>query len=128
MFPKTKTILRPFVPQGMLTNFHIIRGVFFSKDSKSLLRFVFRKNTLTTFLQRLQIVKQLYVISDKVDCPHTQHEVISFIELILSVPRDVEGCVVEAGSYKGGSAAKFSIAAKIAKRKLYVFDSFEDKI
>ena len=32
---------------------------------------------------------------------------------------------MEAGCFKGGSTAKFSIAAKIAGRRLYVFDSFQ---
>jgi len=50
---------------------------------------------------------------------------ISFIKTILSVPKHIDGCIVEAGSYKGGSAAKFSIAAKIANKRLILFDSFE---
>ena len=33
--------------------------------------------------------------------------------------------VVEAGCYRGGSTAKFSVMAKMAGRKLYVFDSFQ---
>lgn len=34
------------------------------------------------------------------------------------------GCIVEAGAYKGGSASKLSLAARLAGRRLYVFDSF----
>ena len=44
---------------------------------------------------------------------------------ILDAPSDVPGCVVEAGCFKGSSTAKFSIAAKLSNRQLYVFDSFE---
>ena len=40
-------------------------------------------------------------------------------------PALTEGCVVEAGADKGGSTAKFSIAARLANRELVVFDSFE---
>ena len=41
------------------------------------------------------------------------------------LPRSVRGCVVQAGCYKGGSAAKFSRGAKLAHRQLVLFDSFE---
>jgi O-methyltransferase len=37
----------------------------------------------------------------------------------------MEGVIVEAGCYKGGSTAKFSLAAAIANRKLFVIDSFQ---
>jgi O-methyltransferase len=43
---------------------------------------------------------------------------------ILSLPKSVNGCIVEAGCYKGGSTAKFSMAANLAGRSLVVFDSF----
>ena len=95
------------------------------KDAISLTAFLFKHNSKVSLNQKLSIIKQLYVISKAINCPHTQYEIISFIETILSIPQHIEGCVVEAGSYKGGSTAKFSIAAKIANRKLVVFDSFE---
>ena len=44
---------------------------------------------------------------------------------MLSIPKDSEGCIVEAGVYKGGSGAKFSIFAKLVGRRLILFDSFE---
>lgn len=74
---------------------------------------------------RLAIVKQYYVVSANVDCPHAPKEILSYVETILSLPPSVQGCVVEAGCFKGGSTAKFSLAAKIAGRQLVVFDSFE---
>ena len=67
----------------------------------------------------------MFKISYSVKCPHTEHEILSFIDAILSIPKSVRGCVIEAGCFKGGSTAKFSLAAKLAKRKLIVFDSFE---
>ncbi|MEJ2672957.1 MAG: TylF/MycF/NovP-related O-methyltransferase, partial [Deltaproteobacteria bacterium] len=36
-----------------------------------------------------------------------------------------KGCIAEAGVFKGGSSAKFSLAAKYAKRELILFDSFQ---
>jgi len=90
-----------------------------------LIRFILDVKSKVSLSKRIYIVKQMIVISSKVDCPHTQSEVLSFIKTVLALPRDVKGCIVEAGSYKGGSTAKFSIAANIANRQLIVFDSFE---
>src|SRR5206468_442984 len=53
-----------------------------------------------------------------------QTEMLSFIRTILTIPQEVEGCVVEAGCFKGGSTAKFSLAVEKVNRKLVVFDSF----
>ena len=44
---------------------------------------------------------------------------------ILNIPRSVEGCVVECGTYKGGSAANLSLVCALCHRELEIFDSFE---
>lgn len=44
---------------------------------------------------------------------------------IFETPPDIEGAVVECGTWKGGSAANMSLACKIAGRKLIIYDSFE---
>jgi O-methyltransferase len=59
-----------------------------------------------------------------IHCVHTHAEILEITNAILSMPSQVNGVVVEAGCFKGGSTAKLSIAAKFAKRKLVVFDSF----
>ena len=41
------------------------------------------------------------------------------------MPDTVEGCVVEAGAFKGASTAKISLFAAYRKRAVHVFDSFE---
>lgn len=43
---------------------------------------------------------------------------------ILKVPPQVEGCVVECGSFKGGSATNLSLVCELCNRKLEIFDSF----
>lgn len=43
---------------------------------------------------------------------------------ILNVPRSADGCIVECGSYKGGSTANLSLVAALSGRQLEVFDSF----
>jgi O-methyltransferase len=44
---------------------------------------------------------------------------------ILKVPRSLEGCVVECGSFKGGSATNLSLVCALCDRKLEIFDSFQ---
>lgn len=44
---------------------------------------------------------------------------------ILRVPPTVEGCVVECGSFKGGSAANLSLICALCNRNLEIFDSFQ---
>ncbi|MGB6691509.1 MAG: TylF/MycF/NovP-related O-methyltransferase [Terracidiphilus sp.] len=43
---------------------------------------------------------------------------------ILRVPKSVEGCVVECGSFKGGSATNLSLVCALCGRDLEIFDSF----
>lgn len=64
-------------------------------------------------------------IHKKIECPHNESHILSFINEMLSQGKTEKGCFVEAGAYKGGSTSKISIVAKKLKRKLFVFDSFE---
>ncbi len=119
---KLKVKIRKLLPNWCLFLYRTIRNY---KDVGSVIKFLFNKKYNISFSKRFFIIKRLYIISFKIDCPHNQFEMLSFIDSILSIPQNVTGCIVEAGSYKGGSTAKFSIAAKIANRKLIVFDSFQ---
>lgn len=77
-----------------------------------------------SYFKRVSLLWKFKLITKKVPCPHTQDEIITFVDAIFRIPPEEEGCIVEAGSYKGGSTSKFSLAAKIAGRELYIFDSF----
>lgn len=44
---------------------------------------------------------------------------------LLEIPPEVEGAVVECGTWKGGTAVNLSLICRIVKRKLLVYDSFE---
>jgi len=44
---------------------------------------------------------------------------------ILRVPKSIMGCVVECGSFKGGSATNLSLVCALCNRELYIFDSFQ---
>lgn len=94
-------------------------------DARAVLSFLVRPVGRTSLGQRFGLILRLYAISEAIPCPHTQTEMLAFIRRILALPSDLPGCVVEAGCYKGGSTAKFSLAARLAGRKLVVFDSFE---
>ena len=95
------------------------------EDLRAVLGFLRRPLPGVSLSQKLSVVRSLCRTTLAVECAHTEQEMISFIETILTTPRDVPGCVVEAGCCKGGSTAKFSLAARLAGRRLVVFDSFE---
>lgn len=44
---------------------------------------------------------------------------------IFETAPDVEGCAVECGTWKGGSAVNLSLVCKMTGRKLIIYDSFE---
>jgi O-methyltransferase len=78
-----------------------------------------------SFINRYRLVRQHYLISASIDSRHTTEEMLTFIREILAIPRNVRGCIVHAGSYKGSDSAKFSLAAQLAGRRLVVCDSFK---
>ena len=57
--------------------------------------------------------------------PHEDWHIMTFIDAILGVSSDQQGCIVEAGCFKGVSGAKFSLIARSLGRELHLFDSFE---
>ena len=99
--------------------------LFNPRDISSVLLFLLKSSPKASFRQRLRLIRRLYAISRAIDCRHAEHEIITFIETILSLPDRIEGFIVEAGCYRGGSTAKFSLAVKMVNRRLIVFDSFE---
>lgn len=44
---------------------------------------------------------------------------------ILETPPEVQGAVLECGSWQGGSSANLSLICRLTKRKLLVYDSFQ---
>lgn len=95
------------------------------RDLEAMVGFVARYQPELSFARRYALARRLRTISRAIDCPHTESEILAFVCSILALERSDAGCVVEAGCYKGGSTAKFSIAAEAAGRELVVFDSFE---
>ena len=95
------------------------------RDWASALRFVLRSDLPIPFAARLRYVVQIYSISARVWCAHTQREILEVATAILKTPRETDGVIVEAGCYKGGSTVKLSLVANLVNRRLVVFDSFE---
>jgi O-methyltransferase len=75
--------------------------------------------------ERRQLLARMHEVTANVPCPHNESHILSFMIEFLKLPADMEGVIVEAGCFKGGSTAKFSHAASLINRKLVVFDSFE---
>ncbi|HUC01346.1 MAG TPA: TylF/MycF/NovP-related O-methyltransferase [Candidatus Paceibacterota bacterium] len=105
---------------------YIYRKIYYApKDVPAAFGFIFHSTkSPTAFSARLSLVLQFYKISYYVDCPHTEHEMISIARQILALGDDVKGTIVEAGSFHGGSTAKLGLVAKLCDRQLDVFDSF----
>jgi|SRR5215470_11133384 len=122
-----KTTIKHIVPATIHNSvqrkyWNLIIGIDKARD---VIRFLCSDEIGVSYTTRLGIIKQYYVVSANVDCPHTPMEILSYVATILSLPKSISGCVVEAGCFKGGSGAKFSRAAKLADRELVLFDSFE---
>lgn len=92
-------------------------------EKKSTLNFVF--NSSIPRKDKWSIYHKHKEITRNIDCPHKQTEIYRFVNDAYKLSSNTKGCFVEAGCYKGGSTAKFSIVAERLKRELFVFDSFE---
>jgi O-methyltransferase len=121
---KIRSIVKKYTPWTAL---YVYRKIYYlPKDAPVAIGFLFNQTkSPTSFLKRLKLVGMFYLISYKVDCPHTEHELLTIARKILNLGKEVEGAIVEAGSYYGGSTAKLSLVARLCERKLEVFDSFE---
>ena len=59
------------------------------------------------------------------ECPHNESHILASVTAVLRLPQDIEGCILEAGCFKGGSICKFSLLARQLNRNILVYDSFE---
>jgi O-methyltransferase len=115
-----KQRIREGVPLPLLVLLRLVR----TSNGKSFVSFLFNRGTLT-FMKRMTLIRDIFRISTHIRCEHLEEETLSFIRAVLSLPPGANGCILEAGCFKGGSTAKFSLAAALVARELVVFDSFE---
>lgn len=95
------------------------------RSMRATIHFLFDQNISLRFSDRFRLLQQFREISQRVPCPHQGYEILSFVSHMLKIAPSKEGVFVEAGCFKGGSTAKFSLVAKLLDRRLFVFDSFE---
>lgn len=122
MIQHIKTTLKRRLPTPWVTFYRSIR--LYPDDLLYVVAYLLRgwPSSDMDLLDRLNLLRRLYRITFNIDCPHTQSQILAALEAIIAAPI---GCVVEAGCYKGGSTAKFSIGAKMMGRRLFAFDSFQ---
>ncbi len=73
---------------------------------------------------RLALVARFVATTNHVRTYHTQAEMLRVVDRVLRLAGRPGLTVVEAGSGKGGSTAKLSLATRLAGGRLVVFDSF----
>jgi len=124
-----RNILKKILPQSatnILQSGRMLARSVYQKDERSAFVSFFKTDYEgINFLDKLKIIKQLHWVSLRVESPHAQNEILSFTDATLSLPKGGNGILIEAGCFKGGSTSKFSLAAHMANRSLFVFDSFE---
>ncbi len=76
------------------------------------------------FLTKIKLA--LRIFRNRKRIPTASHflEHLIMATAIFKVPKAVKGCVVECGTFKGGSAASLSLICELCDRKLEIFDSF----
>jgi len=117
----TRMRLKRLLPRPL---YDVLRVAATPWDTLAALRFIADGRLALPPAERRRLVRRLYRISSHVDCPHDESQILECLTAVLTLPETVAGCIVEAGCYKGGSAAKFSLAARAVRRELVLFDSF----
>lgn len=115
-----KQRVRDRVPLPLLVLYRLFR----TSNGRSALSFLLEPNSLALGA-RANLLRRIFRVSAHVRCEHVEREILSFVRAVISIPSETKGCLVEAGCFKGGSTAKFSLAAAVTGRELLVFDSFE---
>jgi O-methyltransferase len=76
------------------------------------------------FVAKLKLARRMRRNRKKITTASHFVEHLLMATEILKTPPEVEGCVVECGSFKGGSAANLSLVCELCCRRLEIFDSF----
>jgi O-methyltransferase len=76
------------------------------------------------FVDRLKLLKRLLRIDWNIVHGHLPSEIAFMCTVLASRKAKFDEVVVEAGCYKGGSAAKLSIICKMLGYRLLIYDSF----
>jgi hypothetical protein len=93
--------------------------VFFLHDKR------FHPSYGLTWRRRLRLVRQMERNTRRVQTGTSYRAHVAMASKIFAIPPQVEGVLVEAGCWKGGTTANLSLIADIVGRDLVVYDSFE---
>jgi len=78
-----------------------------------------------TWRRRFRLGMQMYRNIKKVETGTSNRAHMAMAAKIFEIPPGIEGVIVEAGCWKGGTTANLSLVADIVGRDLVVYDSFE---
>lgn len=78
-----------------------------------------------TWRKRFALARRMRRNTTKIQTGLSYRGHLAIAVKVLSVPRSVEGVMVEAGCWKGGTTTNLSLIAEAAGRSLIVYDSFE---
>lgn len=77
------------------------------------------------FFKKLGLGIKMFLNKHRVQTGTSYKSHLAMALKILETPPDVEGVILECGTWKGGSAVNLSLVCKITGRKLLIYDSFE---
>ena len=77
------------------------------------------------FFTKFRLGMRMFLNKFRIETGTTYKAHLAMALKIFETSPDVEGVVLECGSWKGGSAANLSLVCKLAGRKLVLYDSFE---
>ena len=124
MFDQLKSYLKRILPEPFYALLRLVKRTSID-DLHAYASFLSRRDFQLTIFGRLKLIWRLNLISLNVPSFHTQDEILQCIQAILATSALGDGIIVEAGCFKGGSTAKFSLAAALVDKQLVVFDSFQ---
>jgi O-methyltransferase len=103
----------------------LVRSILDLPDVRSALRFLLDSSLPVSFVTRLRYVRSIYRTSYRVDCAHTQSEILECVTALLSFRGSTRRGLRRSGLLQGRERAKFSAAARLVGRDFVAFDSFE---
>ena len=111
-----KKTLKKILPKPLF--FLLKKGRALTEDLPVFIIFLFKPTKIkTTFFDRFYLIFKCYQISFFIECAHMENEMIQVMSEIFSLDQTREYVIAEAGSFKGGSGAKLSLAVRMANKK-----------
>ena len=77
------------------------------------------------FFRKLSLGTKMFLNKFRIPTGTSYKAHLAMALKILETPPDVEGVVLECGSWQGGSSANLSLICRLTNRKLVIYDSFQ---